>query len=59
MVVSTNSSIFKEGMGADAKPLGITIGKKDELFINFNLYVDLRIKESGESIRHFYVPFEV
>jgi hypothetical protein len=57
-MLSTNPNLFKEG-APNAKPQGVHISKDGEIIVLLNIHLDMRLADSGESIRHFYIPFEV
>ena len=59
MVVTMNTGIFREGADSSTPLNGITIGKNGEIKLNMNFHVDLRLKSTKESIRHFYIPIEL
>jgi hypothetical protein len=56
LVLSTSASVFGEGV-PDVPLTGFEFGKDGEINFNMNLYVDLRLKNNGKAIRHFYIPF--
>lgn len=58
LMITSNPAVFKEGM-PDALPQGVQISEQGEITIRLNIHIDLRLAESGKSIRHMYIPFEV
>ena len=48
-----NHEVFEDGVPG-AEPIGIYFEKNNQVRIVINLHVDLRLDDSGQSIRHIY-----
>jgi len=53
-----NHEVFEDGVSG-AEPIGIYFEKNNQVRIVINLHVDLRLDDSGQSIRHIYTTLTV
>ena len=56
-MITTNPDVFKEGV-PNASPQGAHVYKEGDLTLQLNYHIDMRLADTGESIRHFYIPLE-